>query len=200
MRVVASVAVAAAFLCAAALAQGEARPYDHIVAIVGDRVILQSEAIARIPRFRETVEKVPALDRPNLVRRLVRSQVEAMIDENLEESYATTHGITVERDEVDRALGEIARSNQLDVKGLLAEAARQGFSESAYREQLERQILDAKIVRRAFDERHFKVTDEELTATDARKAELMEQKRASVRRELLASLRKATYVELRIDP
>lgn len=52
--------------------------------------------------------------------------------------------LEVREEEVDSALGEVARQNQLSVEELIAETKRQGLADDDYRAMLRRKILELK--------------------------------------------------------
>jgi peptidyl-prolyl cis-trans isomerase SurA len=87
----------------------------------------------------------------------------SMIDEELEQRAAAQAKLAVSAREIDDALGRIAAQNKLSVDQVIDEAVRAGLSEQQYRNELKRQVLEAKLLNLRLQGR-VRVSDEDLRA------------------------------------
>jgi peptidyl-prolyl cis-trans isomerase SurA len=72
--------------------------------------------------------------------------VERMIDEEVERHEAERSHLGVTDDEVDSGIDQVARQAKMTKAELLAEAKKQGYSESDYRAEIRRQVLEGKLI------------------------------------------------------
>jgi peptidyl-prolyl cis-trans isomerase SurA len=163
---------------------------ERVVAVVGERPILLSDLLHRaephLARIRDA-----ALDDARRVAAestLHRELLERMIDERLEEVAADRAHLAVSPDEIDAALRNIATAARISVPELVEEAKRQGLAEQAYRDELRRQILEAKLL-------ELRVRVRVRPSEDPRAyADAM----ARARKEWLLELRRGVYVDVRL--
>src|SRR5262249_10341634 len=92
-----------------------------------------------------------------------KAVLQKIVDEELIEKAATSAKVTITPTEIDAALKRVADQNQVPVQKVLAEAERAGMSESKYREELRRQLLEAKLLNVRIQNR-IRITDEDLRA------------------------------------
>lgn len=120
---------------------------ERIVAIVGQRAILLTDVTERalpvLVRIYTTVPEGPQ-------RAAALSQVHdviltRMVEEELEDQAAQKAGIEVTSVEVDEALARVSVQNNMTVNQILGEARRSGLTVEAYRDELQRQLLQAKM-------------------------------------------------------
>lgn len=116
---------------------------DRIVATVEKHPIFRSDVLRRARPYLARLDKA-AQTNQTIVGEIKRELTSKMIDELLIQLECERSRINVEPQEIDRALEHLAQVNQIDRKMLLAEAAKQGLSEKEYREELRRQLLEAK--------------------------------------------------------
>lgn len=135
-------AVAAAFatvMLAATVAAEEYRKLDEIVAIVDEDVILRSELEAALraieTQFRTRGERLPP--RPVLEEQVL----ERLINQKVQLQRAERTGIRVSDQQVDRALEDIARQNNLGLGQLRAALEREGGDFNEFREDVRRQLM-----------------------------------------------------------
>ncbi len=140
------------FLAAAALGFGvlcagsaKATIVERVVAIVGDSPILLSELRKRTDPFSKNLPG-SASERTAAKSRLFTEMLDRMVDEELLRRAASKAQVTVSREEVQAAIGRVARGNGVSVEELLAEVERSGVSPAQYRVELRRQLLDAKVI------------------------------------------------------
>lgn len=196
------------------------RPYDRIVAIVGDHVLLLSELQGRVKPFTDKLKEVPDKDRPALEKRLMRELCERMVDETLEGDAAEKLHLIINDAEVDEGLKNIAAQNAVDVKTVLAEAARLGLSETEYKTELRRQLLEGKLLRTLggavvasikpadvkarYEELKKQVKDpkdlKDFAAIEpALTQQLALERLEAFRKDMIDRMRAFTYVEIRVD-
>jgi len=158
---------APALLALALGVAGEARAavVERVVAIVGERAILMSDLRDRAQPFLAKVyQEVPAgAQRAAATSQLYKTLIERMVDEELEQRAANRAKIVVNSREVDEALARIAAQNQISVEQLVDEAIKSGLSERQYRNEVRRQVLEAKLLNLRLQGR-IRVTEEDLRA------------------------------------
>ncbi|GMV17506.1 MAG: peptidylprolyl isomerase [Polyangiaceae bacterium] len=141
-------------LLACALALGvSARParatvVEKVVAVVGERAILLSDVRDRAKPFMLKIhaEVPPGAQRNAAISQTYKNVLERMVDEELQFRAANRSKIVVDAKEVDDAIGRVAAQNGLSVDKLIAEAAKSGLDEKAYRGEIRRQVLEAKLL------------------------------------------------------
>lgn len=123
-------------------ASGKSFIVDRVVAVVNDSVILHSELMRRVAPLTADLEQVSDPRERNRRQAKLKSQVlDEMINEELIVQAAEESKLEVGAKEVQSALEEIKKQNNLD-DNQLAEALRmQGYSMSGYRQDVRRQIL-----------------------------------------------------------
>lgn len=167
-------------LCASP-SNASATVIERVVAIVGERAILLSDLRARAAPFLVQVhQNVPeGAQRNAAVSQVYRAVLDRIIDEALEERAASQAKIVITPREIDQALERVAAQNRLSVDQMLLEAKRAGMSEREYREELRRQLLEAKLVSVRLQGR-IRITEEDLRA-HYRKLEIEERQKLDVR-------------------
>ena len=164
---------------------------DRVVAVVGARPLLLSELRAR------AALSLPALDKANLSpearvkaeRELAREVLEVMVDAELVAQAAARAKIDAPPAEIAAALANIAAASKISVPALLDEAREQGLTEAVYREEIGRQILEAKQLGTRPVPGGVKLAD----LDPRRRMEVLER----MRKDWLAELRRAAHVEIR---
>lgn len=138
---------------------------ERIVATVGDRAILLSDLRKRAePVMAQVQQSVPVgAQRNAAISQVYKAVLQKLVDEELIEKAATQAKVTVTATEIDAALKRVADQNQVPVEKVIAEAARAGMPESKYREELRRQLLEAKLLNVRLQNR-IRVSDEDLRA------------------------------------
>ncbi len=124
----------------------ESQPVDRIVALVEDDVILQSEldeAIDRIERqAAASGERLPA-------RSVIEEQVlQRLVLTRLEVLRAQDTGIRVSDSDVDQALQQVARQNQLNVTQLRQAIESDGVDFSEFRRSIREEMLSSRLRQR----------------------------------------------------
>lgn len=140
------VAVALGALASARPAAG--RVVERIVAVVNDEIILLSELEQRVAPFATQLASVPDAAQRKLRRAQLEGQVlDQLVDDKLIEQQARTHKLTVEEADLERAVQEVMRRNNLTREQLGQALAQEGQSLESYKEQLLRpQLLRLKVL------------------------------------------------------
>jgi peptidyl-prolyl cis-trans isomerase SurA len=136
---------------------------ERVVAVIGDRAILLSDLKQRAQPFLVQVTHTvqPGAQRSAAISQVYKGVLDKIVDEELEERAAIQAKITITSKEIDEAIGRVAAQNQITTQKLLSEAARTGVTEAQYRDELRRQLLQAKLVNVRLQGR-IRVTDDDL--------------------------------------
>lgn len=121
---------------------------ERVVAVVGDKAILLSELRDRATPFMAQIsQRVPdGASRNAAVSQLYQQLIQRLVDEELQQRAATNAHITVTGEEIDQAIGRVASQNNVSTDKLYEEAAKSGLSSADYRQEIRRQLLDAKLL------------------------------------------------------
>jgi peptidyl-prolyl cis-trans isomerase SurA len=154
---------------------------ERIVATVGERAILLSDLKRRAEPFMlQVAQSVPAgAQRNAAISQVYKAVLQKIVDEELLEKAAAQGKITISPVEIDEALKRVAAQNKLTVEQVVAEASRAGLSESKYREELRRQLLEAKLLNMRLQGR-IRITEEDLKSA-FRKLEVEERAQLGVK-------------------
>ncbi len=120
---------------------------ERIVAVIGEEAILLTDVRERARPFLVRVyNQIPeGPQRSAAISQIYKVVLDRMVDEELEDRAADRAGIVVTSAEIDEALQRIARQNSMTTGQILAEAKRSGLKIEQYREELRRQVLQAKL-------------------------------------------------------
>ena len=145
-------------------ATAEATVVERIVATVGERAILLSDLRRRAEPFMLQVQQsVPVgAQRNAAISQVYKAVLQKIVDEELMEKAAAQAKVNITPVEIDEALKRVGQ-NKLTVEQVLAEAAQAGMPESKYREELRRQLLEAKLLNVRLQGR-VRITAEDLKA------------------------------------
>jgi peptidyl-prolyl cis-trans isomerase SurA len=127
------------------------RTADYIVAVVNHEPITQQDRLARMERIGQQLERS---GRPQLTKaELAREAMESLILEKAQLQLATELGIKVEDAAINEMVANIARQNQLSIEDLKTRLKSEGWEESAFRENVRRQLLIQRLKEREVDAR-----------------------------------------------
>jgi peptidyl-prolyl cis-trans isomerase SurA len=120
---------------------------EKVIAIVDQTPILLTDLQERSKPFLQRVYQAvpPGPQRNAAISQIMKTVLERMIEEELEDNAASRAGVTVPSEEIDAALARVASQNNISVDTLLKEARRSGLTTEQYREELRRQLLQAKM-------------------------------------------------------
>jgi peptidyl-prolyl cis-trans isomerase SurA len=133
--------------CLVTAGSASAAIVERIVAIVGERAILLSDLRQRSrPFLARAYDQYPeGPQRAAATSQIYKVVLDRMVEEELEDEAAKRAGITVTGEEVDQALERVAMQNGMSPAAIMAEARGSGLTTEMYREELRRQVLQAKI-------------------------------------------------------
>ncbi len=136
---------------------------ERIVAIVGSQAILLTEIRERaLPLLVRIYGTIPeGSQRTQALSQVYSAVLERMVNEELEARAAKNSGISITSTEVEEALARVSSQNNMSVNQILGEAKRSGLTEKAYRGELRRQLLQAKMTQLRLTGR-IKVNDRDL--------------------------------------
>jgi len=126
----------------------EATIVERVVAVVGDKAILLSDMLERARPFQVQVyNTVPeGASRNAALSQLYRQLVERLVDEELQGREAVRANISVTGEEIETAIARVAKQNDVTVQQLYDEAQKNGLGVAEYRQEIRRQLLDAKML------------------------------------------------------
>jgi peptidyl-prolyl cis-trans isomerase SurA len=176
---------------------GKRQVVDRVVAVVNDSVILHSELMRRVAPLTAELDEVSDPRERNRRQDKMKSQVlDEMVNEELIVQAAAESKLEVSAKEVQGALEEIKKQNNLD-DNQLAEALRmQGYTMSSYRSDVRRQILRMRATNMLVRPR-VTVTDDDVRARyDAMSRRSAAVKRIKLRHILVALPDKPTETQV----
>jgi peptidyl-prolyl cis-trans isomerase SurA len=177
--------LAAVALLAATATARAVKVIDRVVAVVNDEIILESELEQfAAPQYRgpdpSSGEGKKAWDE------LKRKVLDVLIDGKLMQAQAAELKLTVTPDEVDRAVEEVKKQNNLDDATFTQALKAQGFTMEAYRKGLKKQILELKVVSTAVRSR-VSISDDEVAAAYKQSERSMSGERQAHLRQILVA-------------
>jgi peptidyl-prolyl cis-trans isomerase SurA len=192
----------------------ERRVVDRVIAVIGREPILASELHARAAPFLMRVPKSASLsERAAAEQQIFRELLDKVIDERLEEREAERVHMTIDPEEVAKAIAAVAAQNGFSVARVFEEAKNIGIPEREYREEVRRQLLEGKLIYTLPATRRLQVSDAEIdgrlpelvrdakgaaVTRDAARQVLMGEKLQRVRQDWLKGLRAEVYLEVRL--
>lgn len=158
--------VALAFVLAGLFADASA--LDRVAAVVGDKPIFLSEVRrrARPHVYRIDFMGGDAKDRDAAKQTMMRELVDRMIDERLEAIEAEKHHVSVDDADIEAGIKQVLAQAKMSKADLLAEVKKQGLTETDYRDEIRRQIVEGKLVQ-LYVRGRVKVTDADARAVYA---------------------------------
>jgi peptidyl-prolyl cis-trans isomerase SurA len=195
----------------AAEGRAERRIVDRIVGVVGDKAILLSDLRARAKPFLKLIERQhQGASRIAAEVTMYRDLLTRLVDEELIRRAAAKEGVTVTSDEIERSIASIAAGIGMSKDEVLRAARDQGLTETEYRAEVGRQILEGKILqvrvraRPADDEKEIAALRARLgpMAASMDRSSLLQrvmvERVEAERKRWLEELRKDVYVDARL--
>lgn len=163
--------VALAALAAPALLPAPARAEDtresqtieRVVAVVNSEIILLSEVRDRAAQMGQPTDESGPPEQRRAVQKLLRQVLDKMVDDALVIQQASELKLTVEDAEIDRAVDEVKKANNLDSAAFAQALSEQGFTVGSFRRDMRKQILRLKTINTAVRSR-LSLTEEDLKA------------------------------------
>lgn len=151
----------------AAAAEPAWTPVDAVIAVVNQDVVLQSDFDRRSSQLETVLAQVKDTAERTKRRAELRKQIlRSLIDERIFIQSALALGITVVGPEIDRAIAEVKSQNKLDDAGLAKALSENGLTMAQYREEIQRQILQAKLANLVIRPR-IRISEQDLRAAYA---------------------------------
>lgn len=120
---------------------------ERVVAVVDDEALFLSQLRLRsIPFLGRIREARNQQDRVRLRDELYQRLLDELIDEELIRQAAADLEIRVQQSEVDRAIENVMRQNNMQPADFWAAVREQGYTESQYRADVARQLLRLKVL------------------------------------------------------
>jgi peptidyl-prolyl cis-trans isomerase SurA len=142
------------------------QPLDRIAAIVDEDIILQSELDRAVANIRgQYAGREAQLPPPDVLQRQV---LERLILIRLQAARAASTGMRISDEEVDSAVANIARQNNMTIDQLRQQLSREGLSFGDFRSSLRDEIVVQRL-RQRFAQR-ISVSDPEIDAALATQA------------------------------
>jgi len=142
---------------------------DYIVAVVNQELVTASEVQQRLARVREEAARNKATLPP--LPALRKQVLDSLIDERVLVTNARENGARVDDAEIDRAVANVATTNQMTLPQLRERLRQEGIPFAKFRENIRDQIMVERVREREVVSR-IKVSDAEID-------ELIEKRRAS---------------------
>lgn len=144
--------------CITQTAMAAVTELDHVVAVVNDDVILNSELEQRVSTVKQQFTGQDSAPPANVLRNQVLQQ---LVLEKIELQMAKTQGIRVSDAQLNQAIASIAQRNNLSVEQFRQNIINEGSSWADARQQIRNQIIIGQ-VQRANVNRRITITDQEV--------------------------------------
>lgn len=158
--------VALALLCTLSLATpARAKVVERVVAVVNDSILLLSELNDRIRPLLPQLQQIPDVEtRKQRLAELKRQMLQHMIDEEIIKQEARKLKITVSDKDLERAVKDVMRKNNLTREQLEQALQQEGKSIAAYKNSILRpQLLRLRVLNIQVRSR-ISVSDDEVKA------------------------------------
>jgi peptidyl-prolyl cis-trans isomerase SurA len=137
----------------------QAAHIDHIVAIVEDSVILESELNSKLELIKQKFESSSQTMPP--AAKLKQQVLERLVVENLQHQLAARNGMVVSEKMINQSIAHIAKQNNMSVPDFRQELAKQGMDFNKFQDEIRNQLLIDQLRNREVA-RRIKVTDQEI--------------------------------------
>jgi peptidyl-prolyl cis-trans isomerase SurA len=144
--------------------KAEATVVERIVAVVGERAILMSDVRSRAVPYMARAKDLPSeAHRAAAITQLHKTLIQQLVDEELLDRAARKAKIVISEQDITNALERVAKQNKITVERLLEESRNSGMKDGDYRNELRRQLLEARLLSLRVQGR-VRVRDEDLRA------------------------------------
>jgi peptidyl-prolyl cis-trans isomerase SurA len=153
--------VLALLIAALAPRLASAKVIERVIAVVNDEIVLDTELEQQAVGQLRAPPDLDSAAGKKAWEEHKRKVLDSLIDSRLLSQQAGELKLTVTADEVDRALDEVKKQNQLDDAAFATALKQQGFTLETYKKNLKRQILELKVLNTAVRSR-VSVSDDEV--------------------------------------
>lgn len=136
---------------------------DKVVAIVNDSVITLSDLNTAASVKMDDLQKIGKPEEKKRIMETKSKVLDQLIERKLVEQASNKAGITVSEREIDNAIDDVKKQNNLNQDALLRALASNGLTFKEYRSQLKDQIRQMKFVSKEFRSK-ITVADEDIEA------------------------------------
>lgn len=174
---------------------------DRIVAVVNDEIITLVQLNKNAAPFRQNIENSgkTGAEKDELIKSVNLEILNKMIDRSLTNQEAAKHNISVNDDDVDRAIENFKTLNNVDHDGLVKALQADGMSYEDYRKRIRTDILQSMLINRAVRSRVI-VTEADIKAYyDAHTDRFQGQKKYHLRNILMDSEAGIMEAKKRLD-
>ncbi len=137
----------------------QATHIDHIVAVVEDGVILESELNRKLEMIKHNLESGSQVMPP--ASELKRQVLERLVVESLQHQLAARNGLVISEKMINQSIAHIANQNAMSVPEFRQELANQGMDFRQFQNEIRNQLLLDQL-RNMEVARRVKVTDKEI--------------------------------------
>jgi len=157
-----SLVVLAVILAAPAAHGAERRPLDRVAAVVNGEVVTLSELVTRSGSdYRRADALPPGPDRDRARAKTLQAAFELVLTERLVEGEVKTLGIEVTEAQIDGAIEDVKKRNNLSDDMLKQALASEGLELKTYRERLRKDFENHMLIAAKVQNR-VKVTDDDV--------------------------------------
>jgi peptidyl-prolyl cis-trans isomerase SurA len=147
MRKITIAAVVAAAVLAANAAFADPALIDRVVAVVGDDVVTLSELQTEMAApLADINSRYRGDDLARAADTLKRNTLNSLVDKKVQLQEARLNGITVDKADLDAAINDIMKRNNMDEEQLKAALMGEGYTLPDYRKMLEDQLMIIRLV------------------------------------------------------
>jgi len=155
--------VTVALLCAVSAA-AQTEVVDQVVAVVNQKLILQSDVEEIVALVGEQdLGSLEGDERAAALRELHENIVEGLIGQELMEQAMDRGGVEIGDREVESAVSDVARQNKMSVEELMVQLDRQGMKPGEYRREMRKQIRQYRFMELEIRSR-VNITEEDVRA------------------------------------
>lgn len=144
--------LAVAFLfVTAAFASAKEAVIDRIVAIVNNDIITLAELNDATRPYKERIaaSDQSSADKKEMIKALERDILEKMVDRTLTRQEAARHNITVSDADIQSAIENFKKQNNLDQEGLEKGLEAEGLTFAEYQDRIREDIMQSMLINRA---------------------------------------------------
>ena len=146
---------------AGGVARAEVVVAERIVGVVNTEIILYTEVKDRAMMMGQPIDDSGPPEARRKATQALRQVLERMVDDALVLQQASELKLSVEKAEIDRAVEEVMKQNNLDTESMTGALTQQGYTMESYRKDLKKQLLRLKVINTAVRSR-INITDEDV--------------------------------------
>ena len=126
---------------------------DHIVAVVNDNVITQTELNSRVKEVRKQLQANNTKLPPDPIFR--KQILERMISDEIQLQLASSSGIRIDDEGLNRVIENIARQNNMDLDTFRNTLVNDGYDFAHFREEIRKEMILTQLRKRQVESKVF---------------------------------------------